>query len=140
MLFISLPCRCAVCLGEYQLNEKLQQLPVCKHSFHLQCIDEWLSKHTTCPICRISLAEDGRVMEKSSAADILFLRGNAGDNRRWEERVANVVSPEYALIRRPDESGASSSGTTTTMPVQSSEAPPPPSRFSIDHTINIERS
>lgn len=48
-------CRCSVCLGDYQANDRLQQIPACKHAFHMECIDNWLSTHTTCPLCRLSL-------------------------------------------------------------------------------------
>ncbi|XP_042041346.1 NEP1-interacting protein-like 2 [Salvia splendens] len=27
-------------------------LPKCKHIFHLECIDGWLMRHPSCPICR----------------------------------------------------------------------------------------
>ncbi|KAI3821359.1 hypothetical protein L1987_08925 [Smallanthus sonchifolius] len=46
---------CSVCLGDYQAEDRLQQIPACKHAFHVECIDNWLSTHTTCPLCRISL-------------------------------------------------------------------------------------
>ncbi|PWA47681.1 Zinc finger, RING/FYVE/PHD-type [Artemisia annua] len=46
---------CSVCLGDYQAEDRLQQIPVCKHVFHVECIDHWLSTHTTCPLCRLSL-------------------------------------------------------------------------------------
>ncbi|GLJ38571.1 hypothetical protein SUGI_0786390 [Cryptomeria japonica] len=44
--------RCAVCLCEFQEKEKARQLPSCKHSFHLDCIDMWFYSHSTCPLCR----------------------------------------------------------------------------------------
>lgn len=47
--------RCSVCLGEYQAEDKLQQIPSCEHTFHMDCIDLWLTTHTTCPLCRHSL-------------------------------------------------------------------------------------
>ncbi|KAL9245145.1 hypothetical protein vseg_018828 [Gypsophila vaccaria] len=47
--------QCSVCLGDYQAEEKLQQIPGCGHTFHLNCIDHWLATHTTCPLCRLSL-------------------------------------------------------------------------------------
>ena len=46
---------CAVCLGDYEDGEMIRQLPECHHHFHLDCIDQWLSTHTTCPMCRCSL-------------------------------------------------------------------------------------
>jgi len=47
--------QCVVCLGDYQKNETLQQLPVCSHIFHKACVDEWLANNSTCPLCRMSL-------------------------------------------------------------------------------------
>ncbi|KAL0846728.1 hypothetical protein Bca101_019974 [Brassica carinata] len=46
---------CSVCLGDYQADEKLQQIPACGHTFHMDCIDLWLTSHTTCLLCRLSL-------------------------------------------------------------------------------------
>ncbi|KAM1772274.1 hypothetical protein ACFX15_046145 [Malus domestica] len=43
---------CAVCLSMLEDEEMARLLPNCKHSFHAECIDKWLSSHTTCPICR----------------------------------------------------------------------------------------
>uniref|UniRef100_A0A5B7BU46 RING-type E3 ubiquitin transferase n=1 Tax=Davidia involucrata TaxID=16924 RepID=A0A5B7BU46_DAVIN len=47
--------QCSVCLGDYQAEDRLQQIPACGHSFHMDCIDHWLATHTTCPLCRLSL-------------------------------------------------------------------------------------
>nr|GMD66356.1 RING-H2 finger protein ATL2-like [Ipomoea batatas] len=46
------PVECAVCLSEFEDNEKGRLLPKCNHSFHTQCIDMWFHSHTTCPLCR----------------------------------------------------------------------------------------
>ncbi|CAL5415469.1 unnamed protein product [Camellia sinensis] len=43
---------CAVCLSEFQENEKGRLLPKCNHSFHIDCIDMWFHSHSTCPLCR----------------------------------------------------------------------------------------
>ncbi|CAF1133202.1 unnamed protein product [Rotaria magnacalcarata] len=43
--------KCAICLSEYIVNEKLKRLR-CKHYFHSECIDPWLKTSTRCPICR----------------------------------------------------------------------------------------
>ncbi|KAG0503037.1 hypothetical protein HPP92_003109 [Vanilla planifolia] len=47
--------QCSICLGEYEDKEILRIMPACLHSFHRTCIDEWLLKNSTCPICRLSL-------------------------------------------------------------------------------------
>ncbi|XP_062222457.1 RING-H2 finger protein ATL2-like [Phragmites australis] len=49
--------QCSICLGEYKEKEILRIMPTCQHNFHLECIDVWLQKQTTCPICRISLKD-----------------------------------------------------------------------------------
>uniref|UniRef100_A0A0A9EZ02 RING-type domain-containing protein n=1 Tax=Arundo donax TaxID=35708 RepID=A0A0A9EZ02_ARUDO len=49
--------RCSICLGEYKEKEVLRIMPTCRHNFHLECIDVWFQKQTTCPICRISLKD-----------------------------------------------------------------------------------
>ncbi|KAJ4975485.1 hypothetical protein NE237_000591 [Protea cynaroides] len=43
---------CAVCLSNLEEGEMARVIPTCKHMFHLQCINMWLSSHSTCPICR----------------------------------------------------------------------------------------
>ncbi|KAL5991985.1 hypothetical protein ACLOJK_012897 [Asimina triloba] len=47
---------CAVCLCEFKEGEEVRQLPECLHSFHVPCIDMWLSSHTSCPLCRSDMA------------------------------------------------------------------------------------
>ncbi|XP_022137798.1 RING-H2 finger protein ATL2 [Momordica charantia] len=46
------PIDCAVCLSEFEENEKGRTLPKCAHSFHIDCIDMWFHSHATCPLCR----------------------------------------------------------------------------------------
>lgn len=46
---------CAVCLSEFQENEKIRLLPKCNHAFHVPCIDMWLKSHSNCPLCRANV-------------------------------------------------------------------------------------
>ncbi|KAK9941528.1 hypothetical protein M0R45_007232 [Rubus argutus] len=57
--------QCAVCLGDYQAEDRLQQIPACGHTFHIDCIDSWLSMHTTCPLCRLSLLSSHKSQNES---------------------------------------------------------------------------
>ncbi|KAL8506501.1 hypothetical protein ACS0TY_017407 [Phlomoides rotata] len=43
---------CAVCLSFLEEGEIARTLPNCKHTFHANCIDQWLGSNSTCPICR----------------------------------------------------------------------------------------
>ncbi|KAH9451761.1 hypothetical protein Pst134EA_025699 [Puccinia striiformis f. sp. tritici] len=47
---------CSICLADYQDDEKgalLRVFPGCNHRFHKACLEEWLAKRLTCPICRL---------------------------------------------------------------------------------------
>ncbi|XP_030544039.1 RING-H2 finger protein ATL16-like [Rhodamnia argentea] len=49
-------CECAVCLNEFQEDEKLKIIPYCSHVFHIDCIDIWLQNNANCPLCRTSVS------------------------------------------------------------------------------------
>jgi hypothetical protein len=82
-----------VCLSDFLVDEKVKQLPACNHSFHAHCIDEWLGKHATCPICRTTLAK-----EEISIAMGLWSARN-GERLVWEDRVVNGVPSQASFTR-----------------------------------------
>ncbi|KAH8312388.1 hypothetical protein KR044_010485 [Drosophila immigrans] len=49
--------QCSVCWDDFKLDETVRKLP-CSHLYHENCIVPWLNLHSTCPICRKSLAND----------------------------------------------------------------------------------
>lgn len=42
---------CSVCLEDFAAAEVLRTLP-CFHRYHKDCIDEWLLRDATCPVCK----------------------------------------------------------------------------------------
>ncbi|KAL5713965.1 hypothetical protein ACHQM5_015991 [Ranunculus cassubicifolius] len=46
---------CSVCLEDLKVGQKVRDLPYCRHMFHPNCIDQWLTKHGSCPLCRRNL-------------------------------------------------------------------------------------
>ncbi|XP_059664168.1 NEP1-interacting protein-like 2 [Cornus florida] len=49
------PCHqinCTICLEDFKNGDNVRILPSCRHRFHSHCIDEWLSRHGSCPVCR----------------------------------------------------------------------------------------
>ncbi|GAB4861177.1 RING-H2 finger protein atl7 [Ancistrocladus abbreviatus] len=57
--------QCSVCLADYQADDRLQQMPACGHTFHMDCIDHWLATHTTCPLCRLSLVGSANALPQA---------------------------------------------------------------------------
>ena len=45
---------CRICMEEYKHNEELKTLK-CFHMFHAECIDRWLLRKTSCPLCCIAI-------------------------------------------------------------------------------------
>lgn len=47
--------RCAICVEDFKDGDRLRVLP-CEHSFHKECIDEWLINHSAlCPLCKFEV-------------------------------------------------------------------------------------
>jgi len=42
---------CAICAADAILGDTWKQLP-CKHKFHPQCVDPWITENNSCPLCR----------------------------------------------------------------------------------------
>jgi hypothetical protein len=59
---------CAVCLSEFDAGDAVRLLTVCRHAFHVVCIDSWLAAHTACPLCRCEL--DARQRAPGHAAAV----------------------------------------------------------------------
>lgn len=45
---------CSICLKKMESGETLNQLP-CQHKFHKDCVQLWLKKINSCPLCRHEL-------------------------------------------------------------------------------------
>ncbi|URE05107.1 RING-H2 finger protein [Musa troglodytarum] len=74
------PFDCAVCLCEFEADDKLRLLPKCSHAFHLDCIDTWLLSHSACPLCRRSLI--GNVSPTTGCSPIVLGLGSGSESPR----------------------------------------------------------
>ncbi|PKU66757.1 RING-H2 finger protein ATL13-like [Dendrobium catenatum] len=77
------PFDCAVCLSEFEPQDKLRLLPKCSHAFHIECIDTWLLSHSTCPLCRRSLFPDYSPAHNSFNPVVLVLESGSESSREF---------------------------------------------------------
>ena len=42
--------RCVICMIEFTVGDPVRYLP-CMHTYHTECIDDWLMRSFTCPSC-----------------------------------------------------------------------------------------
>ncbi|KAI3846378.1 hypothetical protein MKX03_016616 [Papaver bracteatum] len=56
---------CSICLGKYADNEELKELP-CAHFFHVDCVDKWLKKNDSCPLCKRGIRENSGNFQTSA--------------------------------------------------------------------------
>lgn len=90
---------CSVCLSKFEDIEILRLLPMCKHAFHIDCIDQWLEKHSTCPLCRHKIScQDLSLLTYSDSLRFLWSRS--------EELIRDEESNLELYIQR-EENGRS---------------------------------
>lgn len=46
--------RCSICITDAQDRDRMRTLP-CSHHYHEECINMWLLKNSTCPLCKAKL-------------------------------------------------------------------------------------
>ncbi|MFQ6626063.1 hypothetical protein Gotur_005637 [Gossypium turneri] len=100
------PFDCAVCLCEFEPEDKLRLLPKCSHAFHMECIDTWLLSHSTCPLCRASLLPDFSPNDSCSPI-VLVLESGSESSRDIVTDREGVVGRSSSLVRSSSHLGLS---------------------------------
>jgi hypothetical protein len=59
---------CCLCMEDLILGCKMRELP-CGHSFHLECVDDWLLRRRTCPVCLRDVTREAMATVGEVAAD-----------------------------------------------------------------------
>lgn len=91
----SSPVDCAVCLESLITGDKCRMLPMCKHSFHAQCVDTWLLKTPICPICRCNAhSHSGNQVVSNNGC---FIEPNSGNMVQLRENHTNVDIENHIL-------------------------------------------
>ncbi|XP_039007050.1 RING-H2 finger protein ATL13-like, partial [Hibiscus syriacus] len=89
------PFDCAVCLCEFETEDKLRLLPNCSHAFHMECIDTWLLSHSTCPLCRSILLPDF-----CSPSPLVYALESGSHSSRETEIVSESVLGRSSSVLR----------------------------------------
>ncbi|GMY30924.1 ring-h2 finger protein atl57 [Fagus crenata] len=81
---------CTVCLCDFHHNEPVKLIPFCKHVFHPDCLNKWLSSHMTCPVCRST-----SFFESDERLEVIIDDGGfKGVTRRQEPTLLLPTDPE----------------------------------------------
>ena len=56
---------CCICRENFQDTDIVRKINSCGHVFHLNCLDTWLERHTTCPMCRQDIRESNTASNES---------------------------------------------------------------------------
>ncbi|WP_422139651.1 RING finger domain-containing protein [Endozoicomonas sp. ALC020] len=106
---------CPVCLETFA-GKKVMVLKQCKHMFHRDCLERWLSKNSTCPSCRTSLVSREvellralRPSDQSRAQALAMLsrlsaatreNGNSStDRQRLDRQAREAIASSYMAMR-----------------------------------------
>jgi hypothetical protein len=54
------PTTCPICIDSFDDKSDIRETP-CGHCFHSTCLEDWLRRARTCPLCREDLAQAGTV-------------------------------------------------------------------------------
>jgi hypothetical protein len=138
---------CAVCLCEFEENEKGRLLPNCRHSFHVECIDMWFRSHSTCPICRIGAQPEQPVLESGRTEQVSVtipgpITSGFQDNLNLQQEQSARCGEDYNLQKATNifswgrqkhmktEMDEGTSGGRAVMPQIAIEIPKRPNGFS----------
>ncbi|KAI8799963.1 hypothetical protein BJ742DRAFT_843612 [Cladochytrium replicatum] len=94
---------CSICLEPFESGLELRELLGCKHLFHPECLDVWMTRRSaSCPLCRMEMVplirEAERVAEEERTQNVqgrqrrrslFFSRWLFG----WNSRIPNSSSP-----------------------------------------------
>ncbi|XWS46006.1 hypothetical protein CRYUN_Cryun14cG0028000 [Craigia yunnanensis] len=114
--------QCSICLGEYQEKEVLRIMPKCGHNFHLSCIDIWLRKQSTCPVCRLPLQDTSEAKHMRPATfrmtqSVDSPETSTDHSRQWllpgpERSIGNQISQAHPdSVTRNSEMNTGQAGT-----------------------------
>ncbi|KQK16932.1 hypothetical protein BRADI_1g31494v3, partial [Brachypodium distachyon] len=95
---------CAVCLGEVAAGGVARLLPLCRHTFHVECVDTWLRSRANCPVCRQTVNEVNE-MPRNDVQDAAQPAAQAQDQAQAEGPVVLPQADGRAPLAQARDSG-----------------------------------
>ncbi|KAL2335635.1 hypothetical protein Fmac_016848 [Flemingia macrophylla] len=104
------PVNCAVCLESLITGGKCRLLPMCKHSFHAQCVGTWLLKTPICLICRCNAhSHSGNIVIGNNDC---FIEPNSGPRESSQPTRRNQLGDNMVQLRENLQNGPSTNADT----------------------------
>uniref|UniRef100_A0A5K3F3S8 RING-type domain-containing protein n=1 Tax=Mesocestoides corti TaxID=53468 RepID=A0A5K3F3S8_MESCO len=99
--------QCAICIELFKPNDLIRSLP-CRHMYHRACIDPWLLKHRSCPLCKqniliscgMSVAEEDMDSCSATTSELnsAFSFSSASNSRRPSSVFSSASRSMEALF------------------------------------------
>lgn len=136
------PFDCAVCLCEFEPEDKLRLLPKCSHAFHMECIDTWLLSHSTCPLCRATLLPEFSASNTCSPIVLVLESGSESSREIVPEaavgRTSSVMTTNSRLGCRGDSEFGSTRVDLKSGELLVSENPDPTVPKGVDKVVTVK--
>uniref|UniRef100_A0A0E0NK68 RING-type E3 ubiquitin transferase n=1 Tax=Oryza rufipogon TaxID=4529 RepID=A0A0E0NK68_ORYRU len=123
---------CTVCLLEFADGDELRTLPLCAHSFHMDCVDVWLRAHASCSLCRNAIALPSPVCAACACARASMTSSSSTPSRNHSTSMPTprrLPAPDPPPPRCPFSSVADVAPPHRPSPAALSHITPPPGPY-----------
>ena len=86
---------CPICLNDMVIGDEARVME-CKHTFHKQCLDEWLRVNASCPTCRKSIYNDDNNPNSSNSNQATLLPSSS--NNQGNINITSMSSPHQIRL------------------------------------------
>ncbi len=77
---------CTICQSDLQEKDLVRSISKCNHLFHSECLENWLHRNPSCPLCRIELADTREIIREQIIANILRVLHEEIERLRNDQR------------------------------------------------------
>jgi hypothetical protein len=74
---------CAVCQEDVGEGERVRTIRQCQHGFHSSCVDRWLIKENSCPVCRRTVIKQRANYTAQTYPGFILAESDQNDLQRY---------------------------------------------------------